>query len=90
VTEQRGADGTCEKRNPEGGKRRQCRCCGIGRWKEQRRKDEYCGSAVDIKIEEFNRGADHAREQHLPRCVNGPLDNHGVLGHPIDVIKSWL
>ena len=62
----------------------------IGRRKEQRREDEYAASAVDIKVEEFNGGADHACEQHLRRRVDGPIDYQVVLCHQIDVIKSWL
>jgi len=62
MTEQCRAQGTCEERECKGGERLERGCRRIAGRKEQLRKYEHGGRAVDVEIEELDRRADQARE----------------------------
>ena len=86
VTEQRRADRAGEERDRERGERCQRRRGRIRLRKEQARKDQHRGGRVDVEIEELDRGADQAREQHLRRSVDRAAC--GCLDHRDDDIGS--
>ena len=71
VAEQRRADRPGEERDREGRQRRERRRRGIGGRKEQPREDEHRRGRVDVEVEELDRRADQAGEQHLPRGIDG-------------------
>ncbi len=71
VAEERRADGTGHERDRERGERGERGRGGIGRGKEQLRKDDDRGGRVDVEVEELDRGADEAGEEYLTRCVDG-------------------
>ena len=48
--------------------------------KKERREHEHRGRAVDVEVEELDRGADEAREEHLAGAVDGGGRNAAVAG----------
>ena len=49
--------------------------------KKQAREHEHRGGRVDVEVEELDRGADHAREQHLAGAVDRPVEYRVRLLH---------
>ena len=70
MAEQRGADRPRDERDGERRQRGQRRGGRIGLREEQRREDEHGRGRVDVEVEELDRGADQAGEQHLSRAVD--------------------
>ena len=64
VAEQRGADRPRDERDRERRERLQRRGRRVAGREEQLREHEHGGRAVDVEIEELDRRADQAREQH--------------------------
>src|SRR6185312_15127934 len=63
VSEQRRADGSRDEGDAEGGERSEPRGAGVGRWEEERGKDEHRGRGVDVEVEELNGGAHERGEE---------------------------
>ena len=61
----------------EGGEGKNCRQRGVCVRKEQRRKDQRGGGAVDLKVVPLDRGADQNRSGHTPQ------------GRPVDSCGRW-
>ena len=61
--------GRAKKRDRERRERLQRRRRGVGGREEQLRKHQDGGGRVDVEVEELDRGADQAGEQHVARAV---------------------
>ena len=77
MAERQGADGPCEEGDGEGGERRQQRRARIVAREEQGRKHQHRRRGVDVEVEEFDRRADQAGEQHAAGGVLGQDFGHG-------------
>src|ERR1041384_2981618 len=91
MAEERRADRTREKRQREGRERLQGRGGRIARREEQPREHQDGGRGVDVKIEELDRRADQARQQHTPRGVaRGRACFHRLHGAPASTCSKAI
>ena len=73
MPEDHGTDRSREKGDTEGGQGGQRRGGGVRRREEQAWEHQHRRRGEDIEIEELDRGADQAGQEHLPRRVDRTL-----------------